>query len=1262
MIPVDMLTARKLLDLSGGKEELEGLGKLQLEGAVALQNHLADPDVGLGYLADEVGMGKTYIALATVALMRYFNPMLRVLYLCPSRNVQEKWVREYQAFVRGNVKVSLGRIRTRDGKPAVPYASCRNVEELIRMAASGYYADFFIGKDSFSLHLDDRQETWQDKLAGLRKLVPAWEWKGLVKDKMTVKEQYARVLNYILPTFDLVVIDEAHNFKRGFESSDRNRVLSRVLGFSGEGHTRAMRALLLSATPYDRDINQLRNQLLLVGKGHLLPGPEQDTERDAIRASLKRFMVRRLNLLTVNGERLTRNRYRREWRKGERAEISLESDEQKLIMALVQKKVGEMLSHQTESPSFQAGLLASFESFAESARSEPVRFDGEQAEKSQADARDRHVLGHIVDSYVANGLGRTLPHPKMDVVVQRLCQAMFQEGKKQIVFVRRVRSVNEIKAKLDDGYSAWLYRHICRELEGHPDAARLLARIYEAFQAASNQRDDTLVAGELEASDEPDKALPPKNDTLFAWFFRGETLPDIQEILGGWPTPERIRIGLTAKNQVNIALLEHNWAAWLCGKLGIDLTETLIHHGSQISRYADRYFHSTLKDDYLALFQSCQAGFVSWLVETRGKSFLQPLVALIAEVEHEDAPEVITEDVLARQLKTWTLYSALQRWPKLDAALNPWQERLYQALAAEGDTAEIGKLYLIHNAMAGFLLRTGHGIVDVYLARLKQGMGDLNLESRGRWMDDLASMLEAQSSSPVFSTYHDLERLASHLELIVRNNIPEILDEPRENHRRLLSRILNPVSPIIGASGETGDRSPQARKFRMPGYPLALVSTDVFQEGEDLHTFCDSVVHYGISASPVSLEQKSGRVDRVNSLAQRRLQALARQTADEDYIQITFPFVRESIESLQIRSVCRNINEYLLSLHDFGDGNLRPSDMLALDTALLDRGEIPEQIMAQLHSPYDAMVVEEGEYGTAQEVERQRVARELTIEHLSGLIDRVMAAYPEGHGQRIESDVDWHGVNSGLAVCLKSAKASGELLLSLTRPNDPDTVFPGSSKELIQLMDRLSWRTFHRTVAVELDGRHHGYRLYANSEMLVGGEDLTDLSEVQRLFERMDRDHDPENYSPILPEEVMALLQSMNENTGVTIDRHGATQLRVHKGDGVWQIGFHFGGAHQHRTHKVLLYECAGRCVFLSRVTADGFARRLSVDDLIRHTWLRNRQVDLVEFLANPKGAIMGRVVHPLGSLQWEEFIYCAYTLAVETDNLEYILSQVDQY
>ena len=63
----------------------------------------------------------------------------------------------------------------------------------------------------------------------------------------------------------------------------------------------------------------------------------------------------------------------------------------------------------------------------------------------------------------------------------------------------------------------------------------------------------------------------------------------------------------------------------------------------------------------------------------------------------------------------------------------------------------------------------------------------------------------------------------------------------------------------------------------MPGYPFVLVTTDLLQEGEDLHTFCSAVYHYGISWMPSSLEQRIGRMDRVQLPAERALKALDRK-------------------------------------------------------------------------------------------------------------------------------------------------------------------------------------------------------------------------------------------------------------------------------------------------------------------------------------------------------------------------------------------------
>lgn len=41
-------------------------------------------------------------------------------------------------------------------------------------------------------------------------------------------------------------------------------------------------------------------------------------------------------------------------------------------------------------------------------------------------------------------------------------------------------------------------------------------------------------------------------------------------------------------------------------------------------------------------------------------------------------------------------------------------------------------------------------------------------------------------------------------------------------------------------------------------------------------------------------------------------------------------------------------------------------------------------------------------------------------------------------------------------------------------------------------------------------------------------------------------------------------------------------------------------------------------------------------------------------------GNLVGRAMHPLDGMSYKEFIYCAYTLAVNTDRIEFILSELD--
>ena len=78
------------------------------------------------------------------------------------------------------------------------------------------------------------------------------------------------------------------------------------------------------------------------------------------------FLVRRVTTATVNGRELTKNQYRREWRQGGvlhgmTSPISGNRRKKAVgFVALVQKKVAELLGSGKFTMSFQIGMLASF--------------------------------------------------------------------------------------------------------------------------------------------------------------------------------------------------------------------------------------------------------------------------------------------------------------------------------------------------------------------------------------------------------------------------------------------------------------------------------------------------------------------------------------------------------------------------------------------------------------------------------------------------------------------------------------------------------------------------------------------------------------------------------------------------------------------------------------------------------------------------------------------------------------------------------------
>ena len=601
-------------------EEAHSLGfaETQLEGTVALFNMLARNRCA--YLADEVGMGKTYVALGVMSLVRYFDPAARIVVIAPRENIQRKWIKELQNFVRLNWKIVGNRVKSLQGGPAWEPVLCGSLLDFAHEALLHADRDFFLRMTSFSLALKDR-ENRRKLRRRLRALIPWADTSALsAKTPEAFRDGFGAALNAAIPEVDLLVVDEGHNLKYGFSErgSIRNRIMGLAFGhpeggaFGGGWYgPRAKQLLLVSATPFEEDYAAIQRQFSVFGFGdavlrdsagsdplQLRSLTDPDIDEDEKREIVDRLMVRRVSGLTIGGKLYTKNMYRREWRSGgykvHDEPMRIQDVKQRLVVALMQKKVAEVLQDERFNNHFQIGMLSSFESFLETVgtarkrvgpttandaeeedeQSEAI-FDGHQADsQEERHGIDTDAIAGVVESYRRRFQG-ALPHPKLDATARSFSDA-FETGEKVLVFVRRVATVAELAAKLDRFFDRWIRTRIETAL---PELRKEVGSLFERYEEERAKSPEELLEESLLDERESDgqelfeeRRFVEEEDegsaeTFFAWFFRGKG-------------PARILSGaafqknrLSSQSSVYSTLLEDDHVSWLLSRPGDVLGE-----------------------------------------------------------------------------------------------------------------------------------------------------------------------------------------------------------------------------------------------------------------------------------------------------------------------------------------------------------------------------------------------------------------------------------------------------------------------------------------------------------------------------------------------------------------------------------------------------------------------------------------------------------------------------------------------------------------
>ena len=222
----------QLIDFAPGEDtSLAMIAQQQLDGTVALFNMLQRNRCA--YLADEVGMGKTYVALGVMSLVRYLNPQARIVVIAPRENIQRKWIKELKNFVRVNWKIVGNRVKSLQGDPVWEPVYCNNVIDFTQERLLNADRDFFLRMTSFSVAL--KQPENRRRLRTLLRRQMPWIPASAMPTRTPegFREAFDAALNGGVPSADLLIVDEGHNLKHGFnpKGSIRNRLIG--LAFVG---------------------------------------------------------------------------------------------------------------------------------------------------------------------------------------------------------------------------------------------------------------------------------------------------------------------------------------------------------------------------------------------------------------------------------------------------------------------------------------------------------------------------------------------------------------------------------------------------------------------------------------------------------------------------------------------------------------------------------------------------------------------------------------------------------------------------------------------------------------------------------------------------------------------------------------------------------------------------------------------------------------------------------------------------------------------
>nr|WP_321521238.1 helicase-related protein [uncultured Macellibacteroides sp.] len=959
-------TANKLINLNPNPElDIIDPGVAERQFQVILKgfNFLMQPENKFLYIADEVGLGKTYIAIGIASLLRHFsvNPdHYTDVILVPKQNLQFKWLKEINIFIQKNYLLPDGIVKSVLNKPAA-YLSRESIKHDLSDFDSSYPSYVLYRNSSFSLGSDSDLESnnWTDKLKEKLKLEQRSLFDKVCKKfrykPIIIKHAYAYLLNQSLPEIDLLIVDEAHNYKHGIDGdiSIRNQLVSRVFGACTNDvelfnefpelkefvKPKVKKLLFLSATPINTQLYEIKRQLdcFLVDHSFKNLGDEKQTE-SYINSKLNDFMIRGLMTIKVNNQSYSRNSYRHEHRYGnvvmeeKAAPQCIKDNKTALVLSLMQYKTIKELN-QKNNNQFEMGMLAGFESF----ESNVSEYEEESlASRNDKEAKDEHVISGIVESYYKE-FSCYPPHPKQDSLVEEVFNLMLKR-EKSLIFVRRIASVRELERKLLKKYSDHILDSVRKirnyvkypalkklieisELEKNRDdidritdllTKRLAKELKQEFnsyfdedltppQQIGNDLRDLFYSSvdniEIERFQEEFKQHLHRNS------FKSVFIELIKNLL-----LKKWRKELIINDEDDDEVEEDNEEETSVSK--IEITEEKSHYffqrffyneGKSFKKrmYRKNWFELNLIliNERYNIFEldeqqlSSNSEFINEKNEFKKFDLMNNIIIKAIRSDNKNKTP-IHEEFRTNTLLTNILLDLLEE------SFTKWIGTHRPPENAKSYSRFIDELNILNEILRS-IFRQGSGLIPTFIAEAlskgNQASEGINSEMEKLLLGDFSFVLNEIDD--------------------VLNDYDKIKDKNFDDKNKIRYNLIQQL-PVLGVSGQhKRDVRKTAIQFRMPGYPYVLIATDILKEGEDLHSYCKNIYHYGIAWNPSDMEQRTGRVDRIDSLAYRNIKQ-TENTKDSDLafaskLQVFYPYLADTLEVNQMCRLFNGMNRFI---------------------------------------------------------------------------------------------------------------------------------------------------------------------------------------------------------------------------------------------------------------------------------------------------------------------------------------------------------------